>query len=148
MRVYLILIIALIAGCTSIDWQEQTVSEITDRTTIKRNVWAITQFEVKSVGVGEGPESGRWYLNSGLNYRSSFSLNLHLTPSVVSQFSEKYNIENVSELIGRQIRVKGKATPKPYCVHFGCPSRVSPNTPEMYLQTQMLISDLSNISIQ
>lgn len=144
MRDLLVLLALLITSCASIDWQEQTVADITAKTTKNRHVRAITQFEVKSVGL----DSGQWYLNSGLNYRSSFSLNVHLTPYVVSQFSRKYNIKNASELIGKRIKVKGTAIAKPFCVKFGCPPRVSADTPEMYLQTQLLITDLNDISLR
>jgi hypothetical protein len=148
MKALLIILIFFTASCaSSIDWKEKTVHDITAKTTRNKHVRAITQFEVKSVGVGSGMESGRWYLSSGLNYRSSYSLNVHLTPKVVSQFLQKYNIKSESELIGKNIRVKGTAIAKAYCVRFGCPVRINPNTPEMYLQTQLLITDLSNISL-
>ncbi|WP_085297006.1 hypothetical protein [Cognaticolwellia mytili] len=149
MKTLLLILIFFIAGCASpIDWKEKTVHDIISKTTKNKHVRAITQFEVKSVGVASGTESGRWYLNSGLNYRSSFSLNVHLTPKVVSQFSQKYNIKNEAELLGKKIKVKGTALAKTYCVKFGCPVRVNQNTPEMYLQTQLLITDLNNISLQ
>jgi hypothetical protein len=148
MRILFVLLALFITSCAVIDWKEQTVQDITDKTNKNRHIRAITQFEVKSVGVGSGLESGQWYLNSALNYRSSYSLNVHLTATVAVQFSQKYNIKNPTELIGKEIKVQGTAIAKPFCVHFGCPSRISPNTPEMYLQTQLLITELSNISIQ
>ena len=48
---------------SSIDWKEKTVQDITAKATRHKHVRAITEFEVKSVGVGSGRESGRWYLN-------------------------------------------------------------------------------------
>lgn len=147
MKILLVLLMFLIASCASIDWKKKTVQDITAKTTRNKHVRAITEFEVKSVGVGSGVESGRWYLSSGLNYRSSYSLNVHLHPKVVSQFSQKYNIKNALELIGKKISVKGTAIAKPYCVKFVCPLSVNPNTAEMYLQTQLLFTNLNNISL-
>ncbi|AZQ84543.1 hypothetical protein EKO29_11255 [Colwellia sp. Arc7-635] len=147
MKILLIILISFTTSCaSSIDWKEKTVHDITAKTTRHKHVRAITEFEVKSVGVGSGMESGRWYLNSGSNYRSSHSLNVHLTPEVVAQLSLKYNIKSESELLGKNIRVKGTAIAKAYCVRLGCPVRINLNTPEMYLQTQVLITDLSNVS--
>ena len=145
MRTLLVLLMFLIASCASIDWKEKTVQDITAKTTRNNHVRLLLNLESKVLALLV--ESARWYLSSGLNYRSSYSLNVHLLPKVVSQFSQKYNLKNALELIGKRIRVKGTAIAKPYCVKFGCPLRVNLSTPEMYLQTQLLITNLDNISL-
>ena len=147
MKMLLVLSVFLIASCTSVVWKEKTVSEITAKTTRNIHSHASTQFEVKSTGIGRREESGRWYLNSGVNYRSSYSLNVHLTPEVAEKFASKYNIKNPSELLGKTIQVKGTAQPMYYCVVSGCPSRIGQKRPQMYIQTQLLVTDLSNISL-
>ncbi|TDF35526.1 hypothetical protein EYS14_19105 [Alteromonadaceae bacterium M269] len=130
-------------------WKEKTVSEITAKTSRGIHSHASTQFEVKSTGIGSGAESGRWYLNSGVNYRSSYSLNVHLSPKVAEKFANKYNVKDPSELLGKTIQVKGTAQPTHYCVVPGCPpmSAVGQRRPKMYIQAQLLVTDLSNISL-
>jgi len=144
-----ILTLCVLSACSSnIDFKEMAVDDILKRTTDTRlHVWATTQFEVQSTGVGSSTGDKKWFLNSGKNYRSSNSLNVHLAPHLISAFKEKYGVENVSDLNGRTIRVVGTALPKAYCVHIGCPSRPGRKLPSLYVQTQMVIEDLENITV-
>ena len=159
-----ILTLSVLSACSSnIDFKEMAVDDILKRTTDKRlHVWATTQFEVQSTGVGSCTgdkkwiyDSGasactdddKWFLNSGKNYRSSNSLNVHLAPQLISAFKKKYGVDNVNDLNGRTIKVVGTALPKAYCVHAGCPSRPGRALPSLYVQTQMIIEDLANIEV-
>ena len=129
----LLIFLFILAGCGSTNYSELSTDEVFARTTRDRQVSTITEFSIQSVGKGKNSEAGRWYLNSAKNYRSSYSLNVHLSPEVVTKLRAKYNISNINDLKGRMVRVKGIATPKYYCKKLGCPaSAISKKNSHVY----------------
>lgn len=139
---------ALLTGCSAPDYQAMSIQEIVETTTVQeKHVWATTEFVIKGTGEGRRGEEGRLYLNSETDYRSSNSLNVHLSRKIVDEFKTRYDLTDVKELEGKKVRVSGLITPKAYCVNKGCPrSAVSPK-PDLYYQNQLLITDLENITI-
>jgi len=136
-----------ILGCTNISYNEMPVEDIIAKTTKNMHVWVTTEFKVESTGKGIAQDSGKWFLNSGIQYRSSQSLNVHLSAKVVAEFKKQYGIEDIAELQNRTIRVKGTANPKKYCVKMGCPIPLASKAPKMYIQTQLIIENIDNIKL-
>jgi len=145
------IVIILLTACSTIDYKNKSVKQITDKSAKKIHSWAITEFKVKGTSNYDplNPnETGIWILSSEPSYRSSKSLNIHLATQVVSQIKAKYGISKIEEFQGRTIKVKGLATPKFYCKIDTCPNTSSQgNGHDLYIQTQMFIEDLNNITI-
>jgi len=151
LKYFIPLVILLLNGCSAIDYKDKSVKQITDRSAKKIHSWAITKFKVKSTGnydPVDPNETGIWILSSESSYRSSKSLNVHLATQIVSQLKEKYGFSKIEDLQGRIIKVKGLATPKFYCKIDTCPqTAIQHNGYGMYIQTQMYIEDINNITI-
>jgi len=145
------IVIILLTGCSTIDYKDKSVKQITERSAKKIHSWAITEFKVKSTGTYDPVdpnETGIWILSSESSYRSSKSLNIHLATQIVAQIKEKYGFSKIEDFQGRTIRVKGLATPKFYCKIDTCPRASSQNNGHnLYIQTQMFIENLNNITI-
>ena len=139
---------ALISGCASPDYPAMTVQEIVKTATLQeKHVWATTEFVIKGTGEGRRSEEGMWYLNSEQNYRSSKSLNILISRKTVDEFKTLYELSDVTELEGKKVRVRGLITPQKYCVDKGCPRRSVIKTPDLYYQSQLLITDVANITL-
>lgn len=136
-----------ILGCTNVTYNEMPVEDIIAKTTRNMHVWVTTEFKVESTGKGSSQDSGKWFLNSGTQYRSSQSLNVHLSAQVVAELKKQYEIEDVAELQNRTIRVKGTANPKKFCIKMGCPIPIARKAPRMYIQTQLIIENIDNIKL-
>lgn len=98
-------------------------------------VFAIT---VRAVG----SQGGRVYLNSELDYRDPRCLTIALTPSAAAELRETLGPDLRAALIGREIRVRGRAERK--TIHFtagGIP------TGKYYFQTHVDVDDAEQITL-
>jgi hypothetical protein len=99
-------------------------------------VFAIT---VRAVG----SQGGKVYLNSELDYRDPRCLTIALTPTAAAQLRETLGPDLRTALIGREIRVRGRAERK--TVHFtagGMP------TGKYYYQVHVDVDDAAQITLR
>jgi len=140
----IVLSACLLSACSSIDFKSMTVDEVVSRSIDKRlHVWATTEFLVSSTQEGSCQHANKWMLSTAQDHRAHRGLTIQLAPQVVPQFKRKYGIEAVEQLEGKKVQVTGTAFPNEI---FACSDR--PNGREkLYVQTQMIIEDIENITV-
>lgn len=90
-----------------------------------------------------GSQGAMVYLNSELDYRDPRCLTIALTPAAAAQLRETLGPDLRAALIGREIRVRGRAERK--TVHFtagGMP------TGKYYYQTHVDVDDAAQITLR